>query len=158
MSLLCRKLVLSASLRSQILQQMARLPSFPYNIVMTCIFHDKYEHCIDVNSCPHILVLYLSLLCFLDRETLTSLEILFVMHDYLHITWYRRHSTYMCWLIILCQGWMKLKCSFWLLGMCQLPPVFLAMNWSSLWQSGSKNEWDALWNSELHAALSPEGR
>lgn len=96
-----------------------------------------------------------SLLFALDRATLSTLEILSVMHGYLQTTWYRSQSTYLCWLPILCQWWMKIRCHFWFFWMCQLPPVLLTMNWPALCQSGSKDKWDELWSSESCTALSP---
>lgn len=80
------------------------------------------------------------LLFFLERAELSSLEILSVIHGCLQTTWYRSHGTYLCWLIILCQWWMKIRCHFWFFWMCQLPPVLLTMNWPALWQSGSKDK------------------
>lgn len=80
-------------------------PSVDGQIILLSIC---YEHWICVSLCQHTLVLYFSfsLLFFLDRAALSSLEILSIMHTYLQTTWYRSHSTYLCWLITFVNdGW-----------------------------------------------------
>lgn len=78
-------------------------PSVYGQIILLSTF---YEHRTWVNSCQHTLDLYcsFSLLFFLDRKTLSSLEFLSIMQSYLQTTWY---TTRICisWQSSVNDGW-----------------------------------------------------